>query len=138
VKRSLAEKTLELDFFRRALQRIEARHQDNNVSGESASAKKSGIPLQGSLSVERMCQLAQVSRAGYYRFLQRHAAVEEEMALRSVIQQIVLENRGLYGYRRVTIELRRRGMMANHKRVIRLMREDNLLAIQHRAPSVCQ
>ena len=138
MKRSLAEKTLELDFFRRALQRIEARHQDNNVSGESASAKKSGIPLQGSLSVERMCQLAQVSRAGYYRFLQRHAAVEEEMALRSVIQQIVLENRGLYGYRRVTIELRRRGMMANHKRVIRLMREDNLLAIQHRAPSVCQ
>jgi len=138
VKRSLAEKTLELDFFRRALQRIEARRQDNNVSGESASTKKSGMPLQGSLSVERMCQLAQVSRAGYYRFLQRHAAVEEEMALRSVIQQIVLENRGLYGYRRVTIELRRRGMMANHKRVIRLMREDNLLAIQHRAPSVCQ
>ena len=58
-----------------------------------------------------MCQLAQVSRAGYYRFLQRQAPEEEELALRSVIQQIVLENRGLYGYRRVTIELRRRGMM---------------------------
>jgi len=135
VKRLLAEKTIELDFFRGALQKVEARHQDNNVSGESASTRKSGMPLQGSLGVERMCQLAQVSRAGYYRFLQRRAPVEEEMALRSAIQQIVLQNRGLYGYRRVTIELRRQGMMANHKRVIRLMREDNLLAIQHRAPS---
>jgi len=90
------------------------------------------MPLQGSLSIERMCQLAQVSRAGYYRFLQGRAPVEEDMILRSAIQQIVLENRGLYGYRRVTVKLRRQGMIANHKRVIRLMREDNLLAIRHR------
>jgi putative transposase len=54
------------------------------------------------------------------------------MTLRSAIHQIVLENRGLYGYRRVTVELRRQGMIANHKRVIRLMREDNLSAIRHR------
>jgi len=92
------------------------------------------MPLQGSLSVERMCQLAQVSRAGYYRQLQSRAPREEDMTLRSAIQQIVLENRGLYGYRRVTLEIRRQGMMANHKRVIRLMREDNLLAIRHRKP----
>jgi len=94
VKRSLEEKTLEVDFFRSALQRIEARHQDNNVSGESASTKKSGMPLQGSLSVERMCQLALLSRAGYYRYLQRHAPVEEDMILQSAIQQIVLGQSG--------------------------------------------
>lgn len=35
-----------------------------------------------------------------------------------------------YGYRRVTKELRRRGMQVNHKRVARIMREDNLLAVQ--------
>jgi len=47
---------------------------------------------------------------------------------------LVLENRDQYGYRRVTLQLRRQGMIANHKRVIRLMREDNLLAIRHRKP----
>ena len=43
------------------------------------------------------------------------------------------EHRRRYGYRRVTAELRRRGMFVNHKRVARLMREDNLLAVQPRA-----
>lgn len=49
------------------------------------------------------------------------------------MQQIVLEHRRRYGYRRVTAELHRRGMLVNHKRVSRLMREDNLLAVQPRA-----
>jgi transposase InsO family protein len=90
------------------------------------------MPLQGNLGVERMCQLAQVSRAGFYRYLQEESPVEEDMELRSAIQQIVLEHRRRYGYRRVSAELRRRGMLANHKRVVRIMREDNLLAIQPR------
>ncbi len=80
-----------------------------------------------------MCQLAQVSRAGFYRSLQERLPVEEEMEVRSTIQQIVLEHRRRYGYRRVTAELRRRGLIVNHKRVARLMREDNLLAVQPRA-----
>ena len=91
------------------------------------------MSLQGSLSIERMCQLAQVSRAGFYRSLQESQPVKEEMEVRSTIQQIVLEHRRRYGYRRVTAELRRRGMLVNHKRVARLMREDNLLAVQPRA-----
>jgi len=91
------------------------------------------MSLQGNLSIERMCQLAQVSRAGFYRSLQEQAPVEEEMEVHSTIQQIVLEHRGRYGYRRVTAELRRRGLLVNHKRVARLMREDNLLAVQPRA-----
>src|SRR5690606_6846575 len=83
--------------------------------------------------VERMCQLARVSRAGFYRSLQEQMPVEEEMEVRSAIQQIVLEHRRRYGYRRVTAELRRRGMLVNHKRVARIMREDNLLAMQPKA-----
>jgi len=79
-----------------------------------------------------MCQLAQVSRAGFYRYLQEKTPVEEDMELRAAIQQIVLEHRRRYGYRRVSAELRRRGMLANHKRVARIMREDNLLAVQPR------
>ena len=90
------------------------------------------MPLQGSLSIERMCQLAQVSRAGFYRSLQGGAATQEDMEVRSAIQTIVVEHRRRYGYRRITAELRRRGMLVNHKRVARIMREDNLLAVQPR------
>ena len=88
---------------------------------------------QGSLSIERMCQLAQVSRAGFYRSLQEPQPLDEEMEVRSTIQQIALDHRRRYGYRRITAELRRHGMLVNHKRVARIMRDDNLLAVQPRA-----
>ena len=84
--------------------------------------------MQGSLSIERMCQLAEVSRAGFYRSLQEQQPVQEEMEVRSAIQQIALEHRRRYGYRRISAELRRQGMPVNHKRVLWMMREDNLLA----------
>jgi transposase InsO family protein len=90
------------------------------------------MPLQGSLSIEHLCQLAGVSRAGFYRALQDRAPVEEEMETRSAIQAIALEHRRRYGYRRITAELRRRGMPVNHKRVLRILREDNLLGVQPR------
>ena len=80
-----------------------------------------------------MCQLAGVSRAGFYRSLQDRAPAEEDLEVRSVIQQIAVEHRRRYGYRRISAELRRRGMLVNHKRVLRIIREDNLLAVQPRA-----
>ena len=53
------------------------------------------------------------------------------MEVRDRIQRITLENRR-YGYLRVTAELRRQGFTVNHKKVLRLMRNDNLLAIRKR------
>jgi transposase InsO family protein len=91
------------------------------------------MSTQGGLRIERMCQLAGVSRAGFYRSLQEAQPVEEAMRVRAEIQQIALAHRHRYGYRRITAELRRRGFLVNHKRVARLMREDNLLAVQPRA-----
>jgi putative transposase len=91
------------------------------------------MSMQGSLSIERMCQLAGVSRAGFYRSLQEEMPAEEDMEVRSAIQQIAVEHRRRYGYRRISAELRRRGMLVNHKRVLRIIREDNLLAVQPRA-----
>ena len=91
------------------------------------------MPMQGSLSIEQMCRLSGVSRAGFYRSLQERMPVEEEMEVRSAIQQIAVEHRRRYGYRRIAAELRRRGMLVNHKRVARIMREDNLLAVQPKA-----
>jgi putative transposase len=79
-----------------------------------------------------MCYLAGVSRAGYYRELLEKAPEEGEMAVRTAIQEIVLAHHRRYGYRRVRVDLRRRGMIVNHKRLLRIMREDNLLAIRYR------
>jgi putative transposase len=85
------------------------------------------MSLQGSLSIERMCQLAGVSKAGFYRHLCSRDSYDEEMHVRSEIQSIALEHQGHYGYRRVTAELRRRGMLVNHKRVARILQEDDLV-----------
>ena len=86
--------------------------------------------MQGDLAVERMCQLAQVGRAGFYRYLQCGWQGEEEVAVRSAVQSVVIGHRWRYGYRRVTAELRAQGMIVNHKRIARIMREDNLLTVQ--------
>lgn len=87
---------------------------------------------QGGLTIERMCILAAVSRAGYYRFFTPTPEPDEEQSrLRDAIQREAIESRH-YGYRRVTRALRAQGWEVNHKRVARLMREDGLLAIRKR------
>jgi putative transposase len=83
-----------------------------------------------------MCHLAGVSRAGFYRHLRASDNYEEEMHVRSEIQRITLEHRWRYGYRRMTAELRRQGMLVNHKRVARIMRDDNLIAATREWPRV--
>ena len=80
---------------------------------------------------QRLCALAAVSRAGLYRWRQQQPAAEADLDLRDEIQRIALEW-PCYGWRRVTAELRRRGWTVNHKRVRRLMRQDNLLCLRRR------
>lgn len=86
---------------------------------------------QGGLTVERMCELSGVSRAGFYRHWEVSAPRQADTALRDAIQQVVVGKR-FYGYRRVQRELGQRGHPANAKRVLRLMREDNLLCLRTR------
>jgi putative transposase len=88
-----------------------------------------GPRSQGEIGIERMCQLAGISRSGYYRHWQLSAPRQEETGLRDVIQRLALRHRH-YGYRRIGALLRREGWQANHKRVLRLMREDNLLCLR--------
>jgi putative transposase len=87
---------------------------------------------QGSPTIERTCALAGVSRAGYYRHFEASAPRQEETGVRDAIQRLALANRH-YGYRRITALLRREDFAVNHKRVLRLMREDNLLCLRKRA-----
>ena len=55
--------------------------------------------------------------------------LREETALCDVVQRLALANRH-YGYRRIGALLRREGWCVNHKRVVRVMREDNLLCLK--------
>jgi putative transposase len=84
------------------------------------------------LTIERMVELARVSRASFYRFDENvRPNSDADMDLRDAIQRIALEWPA-YGRRRITQELRRRGWTVNAKRVHRLMREDNLLCVRKR------
>ena len=79
-----------------------------------------------------MVQLSQMSRASFYRH-QSAAPVgaDPDMNLRDAIQRIALEFSS-YGRPRITAELKRRGWEVNHKRVHRILREDNLLCLRRR------
>ena len=81
--------------------------------------------------MQGMCQLVEVSRAGFYRASAVAAVPPDEVALRDQVQRIALEW-PCYGSRRITGELRHRGWTVNRKRVQRIMREDNLLCLRHR------
>ena len=79
-----------------------------------------------------LCAAVGLSRASYYRGLRPSHPEPETVALRDQIQKIALACPA-YGYRRITAELARRGWSSNHKRVLRLMRQDNLLCLRRRS-----
>ena len=86
---------------------------------------------KGGLFITEACEAAHVSRAGFYRHFDDHAPQQADTELREQIQQICLQSRS-YGYRRVTAALRAQGRIVNRKRVLRLMRSDNLLCLRKR------
>jgi putative transposase len=85
----------------------------------------------GKANVQHLCKLAGVSRASYYRRFQARAPREADVELTSHIQLLSLRYK-FYGYRRITAVLRRSGMVVNAKRIQRLMREDNLIALRRK------
>ena len=89
------------------------------------------MSLATPIPLERLCQLALVSRAGFYRWKDALPATDADVDLRDEIQRIALEF-PYYGRPRITAELEKRGWQANHKRVYRIMREDNLLCLRRR------
>jgi transposase len=82
------------------------------------------------LSIRKACHIHRASRSGYYKWKKRQApvpsAMDPDIDLKDQIQKIVLKFPE-YGYRRITTELRNRGHVVNHKRVLRIMRDNNLL-----------
>jgi transposase InsO family protein len=73
-----------------------------------------------------------LSRAGFYRWRVPRQAMPVEMEIRDQMQKVALESPA-YGYRRITAELQKRGFDVNHKHILRMMREDNLLCVRRPA-----
>ena len=90
-------------------------------------------PQYDRIPISRKAELLGVNRRSYYKCLQRPRVdpqhTQYEMQLRDTLQRIALEF-PRYGYRRMTVELQNQGYQVNHKKVLRLMREDNLLCIR--------
>jgi putative transposase len=80
-------------------------------------------------AVTALCAMTGLNRAGFYRWRLPRQGIPVEMELRDEMQKIALESPS-YGYRRITAELLRRNFGVNHKRVLRMMREDNLLCVR--------
>jgi putative transposase len=104
------------------------------INWQSAVFRKIGeeVKTDRGLTVKRMVELAQVSRASYYRFDENaQPGHDPDMDLHDAIQRIALEWPS-YGRPRITRELQRRGWKVGPKRVYRIMREDNLLCVRKR------
>src|SRR6266581_3975857 len=99
---------------------------------QRAPMRKRPRRLRRKTSEHALCQTTGLSRAGFYRWRVPRRATPVEMELRDQMQKVALESPA-YGYRRITIELQHRGLEVNHKRVLRMMREDNLLCVRRRA-----
>ena len=77
-----------------------------------------------------LCQLLDVSRSGYYKWLKRQGQADKDEPVAELIRQCHSKTRRTYGYRRVKIWLlRETGLVINHKAVLRIMRKYNLLAL---------
>jgi transposase InsO family protein len=81
------------------------------------------------VTIAEACELAAVSRAGFYRNYQEHEPRQADIELRDRLQRLALVD-SKCGYRRLCRELRRQGSKVNAKRVLRLMRLDNLLCVR--------
>jgi transposase InsO family protein len=84
------------------------------------------------LSIRQLCQLLGINRAWLYARATQPTQAERDLQLRDAIEQVVLEFPG-YGYRRVTKALQREGWEVNHKRVLRVMRQEALLCVLKRS-----
>ena len=96
----------------------------------SAILKQTALNKQP-LPIAATCSALSISRSTLRRYLKSPEPSDKDIDLRDRIQRVALK-RSVYGYRRITKELKREGLTVNHKRVLRVMREDNLLCLRKR------
>jgi transposase InsO family protein len=110
---------------------IQASADSSFDSGAASSLSAQPEVRTNPLCVSSACQTLDIARSTFYRNRSGDPLDDPHMDLRDQIQKISLAW-SAYGYRRITAELRRQGRIVNHKLVLRLMREDNLLCLRKR------
>lgn len=77
--------------------------------------------------------MVKISKSSYFYEISTHNREDKNKNLKDLIIEIFNANKGRYGYPRITLELRNRGIIVNHKKVQRLMRLLGLKAFRPRA-----
>ena len=80
--------------------------------------------------MKELLKLAEIPRSTFYYYLNNFKKEDKYAVIKDEILSIFHENKGRYGYRRITLELKNRGYKINHKTVTRLMRILGLKSIQ--------
>jgi len=78
------------------------------------------------IPISKGCSCLNISRQAHYNWQHKNNSVLLDIPIISTIHDIALEF-PKYGYRRITAELQRRGQAVNHKRVLKIMHDENLL-----------
>ncbi|MDO4208019.1 MAG: IS3 family transposase, partial [Lachnospiraceae bacterium] len=79
-----------------------------------------------------LLKVSGLKRSTYY-YVYKHLDEERDGTIQQIISDIFTDNNGRYGYRRITLELKNRGVIVNHKKVKRIMKENGLFGITPRA-----
>ncbi|WP_439022732.1 IS3 family transposase [Bacillus thuringiensis] len=82
--------------------------------------------LKTKLTVKELCNVLELPRSTFYRWLQRTVDLRDE--IEEKIKDVCLQHKFRYGYRRVTATLRKMGLCVNHKKVLRIMRQNQILS----------
>lgn len=80
--------------------------------------------------IEKMADILNISRSGYYDFLNRGKSKREKEneRLKEKIKDIHRMNRGVYGSPRIHAEMKKQGERCSRKRVARLMKQEKIQA----------
>ncbi len=84
--------------------------------------------VSGGFRLDLLLETAYLARSTYYYQLKQLDGHDKDKEIKGEIQEIYYEHKGNYGYRRITLELRNRGFVVNHKKVQRLMKALGLSA----------
>ena len=82
--------------------------------------------LRHEFKLSLLLEIAELPRSTYYYYIKHMKDEDKYSEIRKQITDIFHENKGRYGYRRITMEMHNRGYVINHKTVLRLMNEEKI------------
>lgn len=82
--------------------------------------------LRHEFKLSLLLEVAELPRSTYYYYIKHMKDEDKYSEIRKQITDIFHENKGRYGYRRITMEMHNRGYVINHKTVLRLMNEEKI------------